>query len=80
MHNFHQIAAALIEAGGAVQVHTPEALGEHVSMLLQQPERRKVLGESAYQVLQTNQGAISRTVELIAQVLDRQTSSCRRRV
>src|ERR671922_2658570 len=26
MHNFHQIAAALLEAGGAVQVQNPEAL------------------------------------------------------
>jgi len=73
MHNFHQIAAALLEADGAVQVHNPEALGEHVSMLLQQPERRQALGEAAYQVLRYNQGAIARTVELIAQVLSQQT-------
>ena len=69
MHNFHQIAAALLEAGAAVQVHNPDALGNHVSMLLLQPERRKALGEAAYQVLRANQGAITRTVELIAQVL-----------
>ena len=72
MHNFHQIAAALLEADGAVQVHNPEALGEHVSMLLQQPERRQALGEAAYQVLRYNQGAIARTVELIAQMLSQQ--------
>ena len=75
MHNFHQIAAALLEAGGAVQVHNPDALGEHVSALLLQPERRQALGEAAYQVLRSNQGAITRTVELIAQVLSQQTST-----
>jgi 3-deoxy-D-manno-octulosonic-acid transferase len=74
MHNFHQIAAALLEADGAVQVPTPDALGEHVSMLLLQPERRQALGEAAYQVLRANQGALTRTVELIAQVLSQQTS------
>ena len=73
MHNFHQIAAALLEVDGAVQVHNPDALGEHVSMLLLQPERRQALGEAAYQVLRANQGAITRTVELIAQVLSQQT-------
>jgi 3-deoxy-D-manno-octulosonic-acid transferase len=75
MHNFHQIAAALLEADGAVQVHNREAVGEHVSMLLLQPERRQALGEAAYQVLRANQGAITRTVELIAQVLSQQTSA-----
>ncbi len=75
MHNFHQIAAALLEAAGAMQVHNPEALGEEVSVLLLQPERRQALGEAAYQVLQANQGAITRTVELIAQVLSQQISA-----
>jgi 3-deoxy-D-manno-octulosonic-acid transferase len=73
MHNFHQIAEALLEAGGALQVHNPKALGEHVSMLLRQPERRQALGEAAYQVLCANQGAIARTVALIEQVLSQQT-------
>jgi 3-deoxy-D-manno-octulosonic-acid transferase len=75
MHNFHQIAASLLEAGGAEQVQTPEAFGEQLSTLLLQPERRRSLGEAAYRVLRTNQGAITRTVELIAQILGRQTSS-----
>ena len=69
MHNFHQIAAALSEAGGALQVRQPEMLGEHVITLLQHPERRQALGDAAYQVLCDNQGAIERTVGLIAQVL-----------
>jgi 3-deoxy-D-manno-octulosonic-acid transferase len=69
MHNFHQIAAALLEVGGAVRVQKPEDLGAHVSMLLQHPERRQALGETAYQVLRANQGAIARTVQLIEQVL-----------
>jgi 3-deoxy-D-manno-octulosonic-acid transferase len=70
MYNFHQIAAALLDAGGAVQVLNPDALGNHVSTLLVQPESRKALGEAAYQVLRANQGAIARTVELMAQLLN----------
>jgi 3-deoxy-D-manno-octulosonic-acid transferase len=72
MHNFHQIATALLEAGGALQVHDPEALGAHVTMLLQDPERRQALGDAAHQVLHDNQGAIARTVQLIEQVLQQQ--------
>jgi 3-deoxy-D-manno-octulosonic-acid transferase len=73
MHNFHQIAAALLDAGGAWQVHNPEDLGASVSLLLQQPERRQTLGQAAYQVLCDNQGAVARTVALIEQVLGQQT-------
>jgi 3-deoxy-D-manno-octulosonic-acid transferase len=73
MHNFHEIATALVEAGGALQVQNSKALGEHVSALLQRPERRQALGEAAYQVLRANQGAIARTVALIEQVLSQQT-------
>jgi 3-deoxy-D-manno-octulosonic-acid transferase len=72
MHNFHQIAAALLEAGGAVQVPHPAALGAEVSQLLLQPERRRAMGEAAHQVLRAHQGAVARTVELIAQVLSQQ--------
>jgi 3-deoxy-D-manno-octulosonic-acid transferase len=72
MHNFQQIAAALLEAGGALQVSEPEALGATVSALLQQPERRQALGDAAYRVLRDNQGAIARTVRLIEQVLGQQ--------
>jgi 3-deoxy-D-manno-octulosonic-acid transferase len=75
MHNFHQIATALLEAGGALQVQNSEALGQSVSALLQEPERRQALGETAYQVLRDNQGAIARTVGLIEQVLSQQTQT-----
>jgi 3-deoxy-D-manno-octulosonic-acid transferase len=75
MHNFHQVAAALLETGGALQVQTPEALGESLRALLQQPERRQALGEAAYQVLRDNQGAIARTVGLVEQVLSQHTQA-----
>jgi 3-deoxy-D-manno-octulosonic-acid transferase len=72
MHNFHQIAAALLGAGGALQVQSTEALADSVSALLRSPERCRSLGEAAQQVLQANQGAIERTVELIAPLLREQ--------
>jgi 3-deoxy-D-manno-octulosonic-acid transferase len=71
MHNFHQIADALLEAGGALQVQTPAALGGAITDLLRHPERRQALGEGAYRVLRDNQGAIERNVQLIEQLLRR---------
>jgi 3-deoxy-D-manno-octulosonic-acid transferase len=71
MHNFHQIAAALLEAGGALQVQTPAALGGAITDLLRHPERRQALGEGAYRVLCAKQGAIERNVQLIEQLLRR---------
>jgi 3-deoxy-D-manno-octulosonic-acid transferase len=73
MHNFHEIATALLEAGGALEVHNSGALSERVSALLQRSERRQALGEAAYQVLRDDQGAIARTVQLIKQVLSQHT-------
>lgn len=69
MHNFHQIAAALLEADGAVQVHHPARLGEAIIELLRRPEHCQALGGAAYRVLRQNQGAIARTVELIEPLL-----------
>jgi 3-deoxy-D-manno-octulosonic-acid transferase len=69
MHNFHQIAAALLEAGGAVQAHTPAALSEAVVALSKDPQRRQAMGDAAYQVLRDNQGALERTVRLIEDLL-----------
>ena len=73
MHNFHEIAAALLQAEGALQVQKPESLAEAVIELLRHPERRRALGDAAYQVLRENQGAIERNVQLIADLLS-QTS------
>ena len=71
MHNFHQIAAALLEAGGALQVQQPAALGGTIIDLLRHPEHQQTLGEAAYRVLRDNQGAIERNVQLIEQLLRR---------
>jgi len=73
MHNFEEIATALVEAGGALQVQTPDALSHSVLALLQQPKRRQRLGAAAYQVLHTNQGAVTRTIELIEPFLSQPT-------
>jgi 3-deoxy-D-manno-octulosonic-acid transferase len=71
MHNFEEIATTLVEAGGALQVQTPDALSNSVLALLQQPERCQMLGAAAYQVLHANQGAVARTLELIEPFLSR---------
>ncbi|MBI3330312.1 MAG: 3-deoxy-D-manno-octulosonic acid transferase [Nitrospinae bacterium] len=69
MHNFHEIAAVLLDARGAVQTDTPAALSEAIVALLKDPERRQAMGEAAYHVLQENRGAIERNVQLIADLL-----------
>ncbi len=69
MHNFHEVAAVLLDAGGAVQADMPAALSEAVIALFKDPERRQALGEAAYRVLQENCGAIERNVQLIADLL-----------
>jgi len=70
MHNFHEIAAVLLDARGAVQTDTPAALSEAIVALLKDPERRQAMGEAAYRVLQENRGAIESNVQLIAELLN----------
>jgi 3-deoxy-D-manno-octulosonic-acid transferase len=71
MHNFHQIAAVLLEAGGAQQVQTPDSLSLAMIGLLQDSEHRRVLGDAAYRVLRQNQGALERNVQLIEHLLNK---------
>ncbi len=73
MRNFYEIATALLEADGVLEVQHSEALSERVSALLQQSEHRQALGEAAYQVLRDDPGAITRTVQLVKQVLSQPT-------
>jgi 3-deoxy-D-manno-octulosonic-acid transferase len=65
MENFPGIADAFVKAGGAVQVSDAEALEKSIGELLHDQPRRRALGESALRVVQQNQGAVERTVEMI---------------
>lgn len=65
MQNFAAIAKALVEGGGAIEVKNEVELEQAIAQLLQDPEKRKELGQNAVKVVQQNVGAIERTVEVI---------------
>ncbi len=65
MENFEWVVRLLLEAGGAVQIQTPEELHTQVALLLGAPERRATLGANAIRALGAHQGATHRTVAAI---------------
>jgi 3-deoxy-D-manno-octulosonic-acid transferase len=69
MQNFSAIAAALVEKKGAVQIGNPAELEEAFGRLLEDENQREELGRNALRVVQQNQGAMERTVEMIVRHL-----------
>lgn len=62
MRDFRQIAAWLLEAGGARQVGDAKALSEALSHLLDDRSEAMQMGERAKAVVVSHQGAVSRTL------------------
>lgn len=69
MRNFLDPAQALLDAGAAVQVHTPEALEAAVMDLLERPERRIQLAAAAREAIERNRGALDRSLDLVDKTL-----------
>ncbi|RME94681.1 MAG: 3-deoxy-D-manno-octulosonic acid transferase [Verrucomicrobia bacterium] len=69
MENFAAIAAAFVQAGGAIQVPDTGGLERAVAELLENPERRAELGRRAIEVVRRNTGAVERTVQMILEHL-----------
>jgi 3-deoxy-D-manno-octulosonic-acid transferase len=67
--NFRADAARLVEAGGAVQVQTPQELALVVQRFLAEPTLRQQSGAKAQALVLQHQGATSRTVELLTPLL-----------
>jgi 3-deoxy-D-manno-octulosonic-acid transferase len=63
--NFRDPVARLTAAGGAVQVADAAELGRVVGRLLADGEERRRVGESARQLVRSQQGATGRTVEML---------------
>jgi 3-deoxy-D-manno-octulosonic-acid transferase len=72
MQNFAAIAAAFVKERGAVQVNTAQDLEHSLADLLANELRRRELGENALKVVQQNQGAIDRTVDMVVRHLSRE--------
>jgi 3-deoxy-D-manno-octulosonic-acid transferase len=70
MQNFAEVVRSFLEKDGAVQVRDAGELEKTVGDLLADEARRQQLGRNALQVVQDNQGAIERTVDMVVQTLD----------
>lgn len=69
MENFAAIADTFVRQGGAVQVRNAAQLEEALAELLSDPGRSAELGRCALRVVQENQGAIERTVDMVVEKL-----------
>jgi 3-deoxy-D-manno-octulosonic-acid transferase len=65
MENFQEIADQFRAAGALVQVANARELGEEVSALLNDPSRRRELGERGRRLVEDNRGAVRRTVDAL---------------
>jgi 3-deoxy-D-manno-octulosonic-acid transferase len=69
MENFRSIAQALVEARGAFQVRSPQALGILLAALLNDPEACQRAGAAARAVVERERGAAARCAERVAALL-----------
>jgi 3-deoxy-D-manno-octulosonic-acid transferase len=69
MQNFEAIAAAFVQAGGAIQAGNVAELEKALAQLLADGDLRQQLGHNALKVVRQNQGSIERTVEMIVRHL-----------
>jgi 3-deoxy-D-manno-octulosonic-acid transferase len=70
MQNFADIARAFVTADGARQVQDAAELERALGELLANEARRAELGQNAKRVVQQNEGALLRTVDMIIKHLD----------
>ena len=69
VYNFSEISQVLKESGGGIQVENKEEFLFHAKRLLDDPSLLKKLGESAYNVIETNQGSTQRNMDIINRFL-----------
>ena len=65
VYNFSEISEVLKESGGGIQVENKEEFLFHGRRLLDDPFLLQKLGESAYNVIETNRGATLRNMDII---------------
>ncbi|MEW6614226.1 MAG: 3-deoxy-D-manno-octulosonic acid transferase [Thermodesulfobacteriota bacterium] len=65
MHNFLEISRVLKDSGGGVQVRNKDEFLFQARKLLGDPSLLRHLGEAAYSVIEKNQGATLRNMEII---------------
>ena len=65
MDNFAEITAKFLADDGAIQVADEQELFAAFEMLISDEAKRDALGQAAQKVVQQNEGAVERTVEMI---------------
>jgi len=70
MQNFPNVMSEFLAAEAVVQIAHEDELCPAIEPLLINPERRRLLGDRARQVVEAGRGALDRTVEAILQKLD----------
>ena len=70
MHHFPELADLLRNADGAIQVREETDLYAQTSHLLANPAEAAAMGQRALQALGSNRGALQRTCEALAEVLE----------
>ena len=69
MTNFREIAAAFLDARGAVEVKSPDELYAFASRMLDDEFARRAYGDRARAVVEQNRGAAGRTAQRIIELL-----------
>ncbi|HEY8549213.1 MAG TPA: 3-deoxy-D-manno-octulosonic acid transferase [Vicinamibacterales bacterium] len=69
MHNFAEIAAEFLRNGAAIVVHSPRELGQRLVELVGDPVQRARLGAGARAIVESNRGAKTRTLDVVARLL-----------
>lgn len=65
MTDFREVAGLLVNAGGAIQVETPDRLDGQVQALLTDSGQKDQMGAAAGEVFLNNSGAVDRTLDII---------------
>jgi len=75
MEDFSEIAAELIQCGGACQVNSPDSLYNQMYRILTDQEQRRSMAEAARACVVANRGVVSKHLEAIAPLLPEIPSS-----
>ncbi len=67
--NFRDAAQRLVEAGGAVMIHHPAELEAELAKLLGDSQLRQRMGQAARELVERQQGATARTLDILDGVI-----------
>jgi 3-deoxy-D-manno-octulosonic-acid transferase len=67
--NFAEVTEDLINAGAAMRIGDPDALGPAVVRLLSRDVERRSMGEAAHAVMERERGAVERTMAIVEKMV-----------